>query len=70
MNAINQQQIGNAALEPTIMALYQLSPSSQGAVAALVRHLAEREGIEVPLTIIPPLFRFAADYLIIAMYDS
>ena len=34
-------------LESTVRALGQLSPSSQGAVVALVRHLAEREGISV-----------------------
>ena len=37
-------------IEPTVRALGQLSPSSQGAVAALVRQLAEREGISVALT--------------------
>ena len=34
-------------IEPTVRALRQLSPGSQGAVAALVRQLAEREGISV-----------------------
>jgi len=34
-------------LEPTVRALGQLSPSSQGAVMALVRQLAEREGISM-----------------------
>jgi integrase len=37
-------------IEPTIKALGQLSPSSQGAVIALVRQLAEREGISVELS--------------------
>ena len=37
-------------IEPTVRALGQLSPSSQGAVAALVGQLAEREGISVELT--------------------
>ena len=37
-------------IEPTIRALQQLSPSSQSAVAALVRQLAEGEGISVEPT--------------------
>ncbi len=32
-------------IEPTVRALRQLSPGGQGAVAALVRQLAEGEGI-------------------------
>jgi hypothetical protein len=40
---------GNSSIEPTVRALGQLSPSSQGAVTALVRQLAEREGISVTL---------------------
>lgn len=40
-------------LEPTIRALQQLSPSSQGAVIALVGQLAEREGVNVALTNTP-----------------
>ena len=42
-------------LEPTVRALSQLSPSGQKAVAALVRQLAEREGISVELTCAPAL---------------
>lgn len=42
--------IGGNPIEPAIRALVQLSPSSQGAVIALVRQLAEREGISVALT--------------------
>jgi len=37
--------IENKQIEPTMRALRQLSPGSQGAVAALVRQLAEGEGI-------------------------
>ncbi len=37
-------------IEPTRRALQQLSPSSQSAVAALVRQLADREGISVEPT--------------------
>ena len=37
-------------IEPTVRALRQLSPSSQGAVVALVKQLAEREGIGMELT--------------------
>ena len=37
-------------IEPTVRALGQLSPGSQGAVAALVRQLAEGEGISVEPT--------------------
>ena len=34
-------------IEPTVRELQQLSPGGQGAVAALVRQLAESEGISV-----------------------
>lgn len=37
-------------IEPAIRALRQLSPGSQGAVAALVRQLADSEGISVEQT--------------------
>jgi len=40
----------NSSLEPTIRALGQLSPQSQETIASLVRQLAGREGINVPLT--------------------
>ena len=42
--------IENKQIDPTIWAIRQLSPSSQGAVAALVRQLAEGEGISVEPT--------------------
>ena len=42
-------------IEPTIRALRQLSPGNQGAVAALVRQLAESEGISVEQTGAPGL---------------
>jgi len=44
-------------IEPTMRALRQLSPASQGAVAALVRQLAETEGISVELTGAPDALR-------------
>jgi hypothetical protein len=46
-------------IEPTMRALRQLSLASQGAVAALVRQLAEREGISMEPTSprSPPQFR-------------
>ena len=37
-------------LEPTVKALGQLSPQSQETIIALVGQLAQREGINVPLT--------------------
>ena len=44
----NRQPIsGSNALEPTARALSRLSPQSQETVIALVRQLAEREGISV-----------------------
>ena len=39
--------IENKQIEPTIRALRQLSSGGQGAVAALVRQLAEREDIGI-----------------------
>ena len=46
-------------IEPTMRALRQLSPGGQGAVAALVKQLAEGEGISVEPTSPrrPPQFR-------------
>ena len=44
-----------STLEPTIRALRQLSPPSQEAVAALVRQMAEREGVSVALSASPGL---------------
>ena len=38
---------GNDRIKPTIRALRQLSPGSQGAVAALVRQLAEGDGLNL-----------------------
>jgi len=52
---MNPQHLSDTTLEPIIRALHQLSPSSQSAVIALVRQLAEREGIGVPLTAAPGL---------------
>ncbi len=52
---MNPTNIVDNALGPTVRALGQLSPSSQGAVAALVRSLAEREGITVTLAQSPGL---------------
>lgn len=46
---------GYNTLEPIVRALGQLSPSSQGAVTALMRQLVEREGISVELTNAPAL---------------
>lgn len=47
--------INRNSIEPTIRALGQLSPSSQGAVVALVRQLAESEGISFALAESPGL---------------
>ena len=47
---MDRQHTVNDNLEPTIRALGQLSPQSQRAVISLVRQLAQREGIDVPLT--------------------
>ncbi len=53
---MNQQLTnGNQSLEPTIGALSQLSPNSQRAVIALVRQLAEGEGVNVALASTPGL---------------
>jgi integrase len=53
---MNRQQInGNHNIEPTTRALHQLSPQSQETIATLVRQLAEREGINVPLSQSPGL---------------
>lgn len=49
---MNRQHI-DANLEPTTRALRQLSPQSQETIATLVRQLAEREGINVPLSQAP-----------------
>jgi len=43
------------SIEPTMRALGQLSPSSQEAVMALVKQLAEREGITIMSTLAPGL---------------
>jgi integrase/recombinase XerD len=45
----------NGAMESIVRALNQLSPQSQGIAASLVRQLAEREGISVPLSSAPGL---------------
>jgi len=50
-----QHILGNSSLEPTIRALGQLSPQAQEIAASLVRQLAQREGINVPLTQAPGL---------------
>jgi len=42
-------------IDPTVRAFRQLSPGSQGAVAALVRQLAESEGISVESADAPSL---------------
>jgi len=55
VSAMNQQPINDNALEPTVRVLSQLSPSSQEAVIALVRQLADREGISVALAASPGL---------------
>ena len=48
---MNRQHIpDNNSLEPTVRALHQLSLQSQETITTLVRQLAEREGINVPLT--------------------
>ena len=52
---MNRQHEANNAIEPTIRALNQLSPQAQEIAASLVRQLAEREGIDVPLTQAPGL---------------
>ena len=44
---------GSNPIEPTVRALGQLSPSSQNAVVALVKQLAEREGINMEPTNAP-----------------
>jgi len=46
---------GNGAMEPVVRVLNQLSLQSQGIAASLVRQLAEREGINVPLSSAPGL---------------
>ncbi len=38
------------SLQPSISVLEQLSPSSQELVVSLIRQLAERENITIPLT--------------------
>ena len=45
----------NSSLEPTVRALSQLSPQSQETIISLVGQLAQREGINVPLTQAPGL---------------
>jgi len=52
---MNTESISSNSLEPTIRALHQLSPSSQQVVMALVRQLAEREGINIPSAQAPGL---------------
>ena len=37
-------------IEPTMRALGQLSPQNQETITSLIRQLAQREGINVPLT--------------------
>ena len=49
--------IENKQIESIVWALRQLSPGSQGAVAALVRQLAESEGIGVEPTGAPDALR-------------
>ena len=46
---MDQQHTNDSALEPTVRALSQLSPQSQETIASLVRQLAGREGINIPL---------------------
>jgi integrase/recombinase XerD len=55
VGGMNPTDTTDKALEPAVRALGQLSPSSQEAVVALVRSLAEREGVDVPLTAAPGL---------------
>ena len=52
---MNQQHEVSNAIEPTIRALNQLSPQSQETIICLVGQLAQREGINVPLTQAPGL---------------
>ncbi len=52
---MNQQLTNNNMLEPTTRALNQLSPQSQETVTALVKQLAEREGINVAISQSPGL---------------
>ena len=52
---MNPRLIDNNTLEPTVRALGQLSPGGQQAVIALVRQLAEGEGISVALAGAPGL---------------
>jgi hypothetical protein len=47
--------IFDCPLEPVVQALHQLSPQSQELVTLMVRQLAEREGVNVPLTAAPGL---------------
>jgi hypothetical protein len=47
---MNPQQTSDNVLDPTARAISQLSPQSRETVTALVRQLAEREGITVALT--------------------
>ncbi|MFC1941544.1 tyrosine-type recombinase/integrase [Chloroflexota bacterium] len=52
----NRQPIdGNHSLEPTVRALQQLSPQSQETAIALISQLAQREGVNMPLTSAPGL---------------
>ncbi len=52
---MNRQHIPDNSLEPTTKALQQLSPQSQEIAASLVRQLAQREGINGPLSQAPGL---------------
>ena len=47
--------IDSNSIEPTIRALRQLSPQSQQAAIALVKQLAEREGMNIALSAAPGL---------------
>lgn len=48
---MNRQHVpDSSSLEPTVRALHQLSPQNQETIISLVRQLAQREGIDVPLT--------------------
>jgi integrase/recombinase XerD len=51
----NFDPIFDRPLEPVIQAVHQLSPQSQELVISIVRQLAEREGVNVPLTAAPGL---------------
>ncbi|GAI61334.1 unnamed protein product, partial [marine sediment metagenome] len=52
---MDRQHTADNSLEPTMKAINQLSPQSQETIVSLVGQLAQREGVNVPLTQAPGL---------------